>query len=403
MSAATDRWAAQPGPRKVLTAVRELLQERRTGNGVIVRVELTATQRAQVARYLGVAWDTSGQPVTLGRLRAALLRAGDDLLDLLTRTGGAIEDVRGRRDEAAARAAARIDAAYTGLTTAGLPDHAVRLARKRRWLGTDPETATRRSDDLQHLWQALPGTGRPLAEIANSLYGDPHRLDRDHDLGRAAARLLAAAAAAADDDAAFAADTALTADRWRQVWSQYGIGCDEVSATVLVLNLPLIGKAPAARIAGAAAVHGEPVWLTSRSLRGDWTPGPDLTVVRVCENPAVAEAAADRLGSACLPLVCIYGRPSSAAWTLLRGLAADGVRLRVTADRDAAGRGFLTEMLALPGATEWLPDADGLYEEARLEALVADLDPITRAAGDRDDHGEGLLPGPDPKPTMGFD
>ncbi len=162
MSAATDRWAAQPGPHKVLSAVRELLQDRRTGNGVTVRVELTAIERAQVARYLGVAWDTSGQPVTLGKLRTALTRTGDDLLDLLTRTGGAIDDVRGRREQAAARTAATIDAAYTSLTTTGLPDHAVQLARKRRWLGTDPDTATRRSDDLQHLWHALPGTGRPL-------------------------------------------------------------------------------------------------------------------------------------------------------------------------------------------------------------------------------------------------
>lgn len=396
MSAPTDRWAAQPGPHKVLTAVRELLQERRTGNGVTVRVELTATERAQVARYLGVEWDTSGQPVNLGRLRAALGRVGDDLLDLLTRTGGTIDDVRGRREQAAARTVATIDAAYTSLTTAGLPDHALHLARKRRWLGTDPDTATRRSHDLQHLWHALPGTGRPLAEIANTLYGDPHRLDRDHDLGRIAARLLAAATATADN-AASAADTALTADRWRHVWAEHGIGCDEVSATVLILNLPLTGKAPAARIAGAAAEHGEPVWLTSRSLRGDWA--PELSVVRVCENPAVAEAAADQLGTSCLPLVCIYGRPSSAAWTLLRGLAAAGVQLRVTADRDTAGRGFLTEMLALPGATEWLPGADGLYEEARLEALIADLTPTVRTATGPVAAHLNHPPSPRPAPT----
>ncbi|MDI6104153.1 TIGR02679 domain-containing protein [Actinoplanes sp. NEAU-A12] len=378
MSAATDRWAAQPGPHKVLTVVRELLQERRTGNGVTVRVDLTAAERTQLARYLGLTWDTSGQPVTLGRLRAALTRAGDDLLDLLTRTGGPIEDVRGRREQAVAHTAATIDAAYTDLGTAGLPDHAVQLARTRRWLGTDPGTATRRSDDLQRLWHVLPGTGRPLAEIANTLYADPHRLDRDTDLGRIAARLLAATTATADN-AVSAADTALIATRWRHVWAAHGISCDEVSATVLVLNLPLTGKAPAAPIAGAAAAHGEPVWLTSRSLRGDWRPAPELTVVRVCENPAVAEAAAEQLGTTCLPLVCIYGRPSSAAWTLLRGLAAAGVHLRVTADRDAAGRGFLAEMLALPGATEWLPEADGLYEEARLQALITDLTPARHA------------------------
>ncbi|WP_406036500.1 TIGR02679 domain-containing protein [Micromonospora sp. NBC_00898] len=377
MTEAIDRWATQPGPSKVLTAVRELLQERRNGNGVTVRVALTEPERTQVGRVLGLAWDAAGQPVTLGKLRTALARADDDLIDLLTRTTGPIVDVRGHREDTAARAAVAIEAAYAALTTIGYPDHAVHLARTRRWLGTDPAVATARSGDLQRLWQALPGGGRSLAEFATSLFSDPHRLDRGPDLGRLAARLLAAAQSPADD-AASAADFALTASRWRQVWAEHGVNCDEVSATVLVLNLPLAGSAPAVRIAAAAAECGEPVWLTSRSLRGAWAPGPGLATVRVCENPAIAETAAERLGPDSLPLVCIYGRPSSAAWNLLRGLAAAGVHLLVTADRDAAGRGFLAEMLKLPAATEWLPGADGLYEEARLDRLTADLDPHTR-------------------------
>jgi hypothetical protein len=98
-----------------------------------------------------------------------------------------------------------------------------------------------------------------------------------------------------------------------------------------------------------------------------------MPVVRVCENPAIIETAAAELATGCLPLVCIYGQPSSAAWTLLRGLATAGIKLLVTVDRDNAGLRFLTELLALPGAQEWLPDADGMYEEARLADLLADL------------------------------
>jgi hypothetical protein len=97
--------------------------------------------------------------------------------------------------------------------------------------------------------------------------------------------------------------------------------------------------------------------------------------------------------------VCIYGRPSSAAWTLLRGLATAGVQLRVTADRDTAGRGFLTEMLALPGATEWLPDADGLFEEARLQALIADLTPVDRTTANPARASRNDLPSPRPTQT----
>lgn len=383
MTAATDRWATQTGPQKVLAAVRKLWEEQHTGAGVTVRVDLTEPERAQVGRILGLNWETSGQPITIGKLRAALARADDDLLDLLTRTGGPIDDVRARRQKAAALAAATIESAYSTLAEAGLPTHAVELARTRRWLERpSPDLATHRAADLTRLWQALPATGRPLAEMANSLFADPHRLDRDTDLGRIAARILAAASAGITEAPA-AADAALGAAQWRQVWAGYGISCDEVSATVLVLNLPLSGPAPAAKIAAAAAECGEPVWLTGRSLRGDWAPGQNQNVVRVCENPAVVEAAAEQLGHSCLPLICIYGRPSSAAWTLLRGLAKDGVRLLVTADRDEAGHRFLTEMLALPGASEWLTDIDGVYEEARLDALINDLAPARSAADTR--------------------
>src|SRR6185312_5024728 len=110
----------------------------------------------------------------------------------------------------------------------------------------EPGPAVERAADVIRLWHALPpaspGTARPgrlLAEFAHGLFADPHRLDRDTDLGRVAARLLAAVTAGPSDAgaAATAADTALGAARWRQVWAAHGITCDEVSATVLVLNL----------------------------------------------------------------------------------------------------------------------------------------------------------------------
>jgi hypothetical protein len=248
VTAATDRWASFPGPRKLLVAARALLQEQRTGAGVVVRADLTAPERAQVARYLGLDWEVSGRPVTLGRLRTALSRAGDDLDGLLTRTAvPAVDDGAGRRPEQA------------------------------------------------DLLRAIPRDGRPLLE------------------------------------------------------------------TVLVLNLPLTGKASATKL----WVAGEPVWLTARSLRGGWSPAAGVDEVRVCGNPAVVEAAADRWGTACRPLVCVDGRPSPAARSLLRGLAHDGVRLLVTTDRDDAGRQILADLLALPGAAEWRP--------GDLDALVADL------------------------------
>ena len=103
------------------------------------------------------------------------------------------------------------------------------------------------------------------------------------------------------------------------------------------------------------------------------------TVVRVCENPSVMEAAAEALGRRCPPLVCTYGRPSTAAWHLLGALVAAGAQMLVSADRDKAGVSITEELLTrLPGAAAWLPEVTDLYEEERLPALLADL---TAAAG----------------------
>ncbi len=380
MSETADRWAAQPGPAKLLAAARDLLEEKRTGDRVTVHTQLTDTERAQVGRFLGLAWVTSGKPVALGALRAALARVDDTLDDLLVRLGGPLDDRPAQRARDTAATAAAVYAAYQILTTAGIPDHAVALARQRQWLGRPGGHELHdRAAALARLWASLPArppqqsrTTRPLSEFANTEAGGTHNLDRDADLGRLASRLLAAAAAE-PQQAATAADQALYAAPWREVWATYGIACDEVSSTVLVWNLRLAGTAAAAAITQAAAEYGEPVWLTARSLRGDWHPQPGTVTVRVCENPAVVETAANQLGATGQPVVCIYGRPSSAAWTLLRGLAAANVLLLITADRDNAGKRFLSELLELPNAEEWLPDVDGLHEEARLAQLIADL------------------------------
>ncbi|MEU4161709.1 TIGR02679 domain-containing protein [Actinoplanes sp. NPDC026670] len=374
MSAAADRWAlAGTGPAKVLAAARARLQKGETGDRVRLAVDLDDRERTQVGRLLGVAWEASSKGVTLGNLRAGLAGLGDDLTAVLTRHGGAPHNLRAKKVADQAARAATNAAAYQALAAAGWPDPAVALAQHRRWLErAGADQITDRADALARLRQALPGDNGPLPQLADQLFGDTHCLDRDQPLGRLAARLLAAAAADPGEEAS-AAEQALTATAWRRAWAAVGVVCDEVSSTVLVLGLPLAGHAPAAILSTAAAGCGEPLWLTSRSLRGTWTVPAGVRTVRVCENPSIVEAAADDLGAACPPLVCVYGRPSSAAWALLESLASAGVRLLVSADRDTAGQRFSAEMLRLPGAQPWLPDADGVFEEARLPLLLADL------------------------------
>jgi uncharacterized protein (TIGR02679 family) len=249
------------------------------------------------------------------------------------------------------------------------------------------------------VWRSLPGFGgrTPLAQLAANVADyDAHALDHHRLLGRSVARLIAAE---------HGMPRPLRAGRdWRLAWARVGVKCDGVSSRVLVCNLPLDGEAPAVRWCAAAA--GEPMWLTLRSITGRWMAPAGVTVF-VCENATVLEAAADRLGVDCPPLVCTDGNPVSAALDLIAGLSDAGCALKVRADFDRDGLAIVDRIRsAAPGATGWRYDAatyaahlgldvepaacDGneleqlravyrrhgtaIHEEALLDALIADLE-----------------------------
>lgn len=112
---------------------------------------------------------------------------------------------------------------------------------------------------------------------------------------------------------------------------------DDLLCNVLALGLRPEGAGPLAGSLRALASHGEPAVLTLRQLaRGDLA-FPPLPRVRVCENPAVIAAAADRLGATCPPLVCVAGIPNQAAWTLLARLAESGAEIAYHGDFDGGG------------------------------------------------------------------
>lgn len=383
-------WARLPGSAELLRQARGKLERGARGDRVTVAPNLDVRQRRDVSRLMGRRWEVSGTPVTLGRLRAAVATAaagaddGAAALDaLLERTSGPLRDRPAERKAAAMERASHRRQVMDALEGAGVPAGVRLLALQRRWFGDGPASVAQ-AGKLARLLDALSsGTSGLLAEVATALYADPHALDRDTSLGRTAVRVLAAAralqAGVDADQVAAAADAALVAARWRQVWQTTGVVCDRVSATVLVLNLPLAGDASAAAI--SAAVAGEPLWLTGRSLAGSWGPGADVRVVRVCENPSVVEAAADELGASCPPLVCTYGRPSTAAHALLACLHAAGVHLLVSADRDGAGRQIAGAIQTMyPGTQAWGSDLVGMYEEERLPGLLADLASAARGS-----------------------
>lgn len=375
-------WAGRPGPLRVLAAARDRLENGRLGVRSVVDVALSPAERQDVGRMMPAGWTASGGPVGTKALRAGLAEHRVSLEDLLTATGGPLRDLRGDargRREAATRERTDAVAALRALLAVPVPpalepavaDVLGRLVVR----GPQAGLLVR---DVRRAISSLPADGDVgLAVLAAHLFQDAHALDRSRTLGRAVARVLALrsalAASAGDPDAAELlawSDPLGSAEAWRAAWASGGVTCDAVSSQVLVLNVPLVGDAPA--VAWCRATPGEPTWLTLRSLSGGFALDAPRDVF-VCENPSVVEAAASRLGAACPPLVCTFGRPTSAAWALLRGLG--DARLHVRADGDAAGWSIVSALLtALPDADVWrMPEGSAEFEEELLQDLLADL------------------------------
>lgn len=286
-------WAALPGPALVLAEVRRRARNgNRTEIGTL-RLVLTHEQRREVARLAGTRWEVSGRPVRLADLAEALAEHGMTVRGLVERLDGRpVELGRDLRAGQAARRHEESAAAAERLTRAGVP-----AEQAAAWLA---DLALPRSgsgellalaEQVAVVWSRMRAVPRArLAELAALACGDAHALDPDRLLGRAAARLSAVVHGVERPRRGGRA--------WRAAWAAAGVSCDEVSSRVLVLNLPLSGTAPAARL--TAAAPGEPLWLTLRSLDGAWTAPPGATVF-VCENATVVEAAADRWGARCAP------------------------------------------------------------------------------------------------------
>lgn len=369
-------WAARPAPAAVLARARDRIEGGHRGPGVTVSAPtLSAGDRAELGRLLGLDWQGSGQPVRLGPLRRVLRKSGVELEWLLEFPDRPLRD---RPAERAADQHAR-EAAETRLhatlVSGGVAEDVARTAVVERWLGPALGAADFAADVVAVLRRLPAPGGTLLPELASDVLGDPHALDRNRRLGRAVLRLHRTSRGSLAE-VGRASEPAV----WRAAWASVGVTCDRVSSLVLVLNLPLplaegfTGSA-AARL--CAASPGEPLWLTSRSVPAGWSlPERSMTgtTVRVCENPSVVEAAADRLGARARPLVCTYGQVSVTCLTLLQALSSAGAELLVSGDRDAPGLLITAGILRqVPGALPWLPAASGLYEEDRLAALVADL------------------------------
>ncbi|MCX6462277.1 MAG: TIGR02679 family protein, partial [Pseudonocardiales bacterium] len=224
-------------------------------------------------------------------------------------------------------------------------------------------------------WESRRAEGagpEPVGRFAERVLGSAHGLDADRPL--TALAFGAARALTGATDGAGAA--------WRRdVWASVGLLRDELSSTALVLGLRG-DTSPTGRALTALADAGEPAVLTLRQLRV--SPLPDLTgsTVSVCENPVVLAEAADRLGPATAPLVCLNGQPGAAVMAVLHAAVAAGARLRHHGDFDWGGLRIGNLLHARLPITPWRFDAaayraagDGDGEPLRGSPVACAWDP----------------------------
>jgi uncharacterized protein (TIGR02679 family) len=185
-------------------------------------------------------------------------------------------------------------------------------------------------EQLANVLQALPGAGIALSKFATETTGDAHALD----VGRPLATLVLSAIRATWWSSADEPGT--PALRRRALWDTAGVLVDELSSTVLALNVHAMPGTRLHRITSPAAQDGEPLVLTLRQIaRHQIRLGS--TSVYVCENPVVVGAAADQLGFSCPPLVCVNGQPTTAAVRLLEAASSCGASIFYHGDFDWGG------------------------------------------------------------------
>lgn len=327
--------AARPGYAELFRALHDRLARVGGEPRTVTLDDLSPPARQALGEILGRA-RVPGPRVTVrvADVDAALSssRVGAGLRATLEATVGPIEDRPATRaaDRAAwdrlwAELRARADDDRP-LTEAWL--ERLRATGLLRRLGGDRQTCGELGRRALAVVRDLPAEARPLAELAGSATGDPHALDP----GMALTTLVLTWAAMATGRERV---PSAAAER-RRLWAEVGVVCDPLSTSVLVLGLRLAGDGALARTLELNADAGEPVRVTLRQLAtGDLH--PRAAGVRVCENPSVIAAAAERVRAVATPLVCVDGVPDAAAATLLAELAAAGTDLAFHGDFDWGG------------------------------------------------------------------
>jgi uncharacterized protein (TIGR02679 family) len=353
VSAAVELSALQrPELTPVFARIREHVERYGWSRLGMVTIDLAPDQALALAALMGTAQMRTGRVrVDLSRLDAALRSSRLDigLVDALERLGGRLVDHRQIRADATVLDAALWErlASRAALIDPALRDWLARLRARgtaRRLLGDDIEPQL---ENVLDVLGELPCDHVPLQRLAVR-FGSAHALEWNRPLGSLTMSALAYMRGQ---------ETPSSALGRRKLWGEFGIVLDTLSTSVLALNLCPVSNGLAAAILRACAAASEPASLTLGQLmdaplafRLGHAP------VLVCENPTVMEDIKTRTRHA-RPMVCVAGRPNTAASTLLEYVVASGVTLRYHGDFDYPGIAIANEVVARFRAVPLLFDA----------------------------------------------
>ncbi|MFJ3099434.1 TIGR02679 family protein [Streptomyces hydrogenans] len=374
LPAATRDWLAGPGLARLWEAARNRLESNGVrATGSLRLTSVNAQERNDLSLMLGKPFTGATITVRLDaldtRLRASV--AGLGLREVLETLGQPLTDRRAVR----AGITARRELVWSSLTSALDTSPLAGQEWTSQWYdvlrhngvprGVTPETAIRTLQQAVQVLTVLLGPERDgtrgRGELAATATGSAHGLDDGTWLARLVQRGIALA---------HSTEFPGNAAGRRALWRLVSVTPDEVSSTVLTYGLRPVGGGWREQALRQRADHHAEAHLTSRDLHDLQLQLPAGTVVRICENPRVVEAAAD---AACVhALVCTSGSAATVVFTLLDALAATGCCFAYHGDFDWPGIALANRIIHRYGAQPWHMGAED-YEHLAASSQAAGI------------------------------
>ncbi len=356
---------------RVVSRLQRRMTQGKALTGKLQFNQASANERSAIARLLG-RLPTNGSSLTidLDRLTSVLVhaRACESLEQAVIALVGPVANQRGLAEENQRAWEQLWQAARHRLQSnvpalAWIEDLRASGLLKRIAAG-DHQAAQGLLDQAISLVKQVPFAAIRLAELAATTTGNSHSLDKGFPLS---ALLIRYSRQLTD-----AADWKTAAGR-RDAWESLGVLCDEVSGPVLVLNLRADQESLTGRALNLHADAGEPYRISVRQLRRQpptFHPQTTGSIIFVCENPTVVDVAANKLGRACQPLVCLDGQPKTGGRMLLDNLTKAGCELRYHGDFDWDGLRIGNTITQVHGAKSWRFRASDYADAPKGESLL---------------------------------